>query len=143
MKRIFQLALVLLLAVAFMLPTAAIINADGSDPDWDGVEGIVPAMNDIVLYDYDAHTPANDDYLGYIEVDETYEVPERNPLARDEGYADIEPIYAVTTEGITMVNNVLITWVALGLAALALLLAIIALAKAGHKKTARIKNDFF
>jgi len=139
MKRIFQLALVLLLAMMFVLPATAIINADGSDPDWDGYEGIMPAMDEITPYDI----PSNDDYLGYIEVDEHFEAPERNPLARD-NYVDIETI-SIETDTIGMINTMAIaTWAALGMAALALLLAIIALVKAGRKKSGtRTKNDFF
>ncbi|MCL2445313.1 MAG: hypothetical protein FWD06_00890 [Oscillospiraceae bacterium] len=146
MKRIFQLALITLLAVALMLPAAAIINTDGSDPNWDGVEGIVPAMNDIISDEYDETANHNDDYLGYVEVDEHYEVPERHPLARNnEDYAEIEPISAETggTNGLSNTMAILI-YSALGLALFAVLLSIIALVNAGRKSSRKkIKNDFF
>ncbi|MCL2194519.1 MAG: hypothetical protein FWB76_01010 [Oscillospiraceae bacterium] len=151
MKRIVQLALALALALALMLPAAAIINTDGTDPDWDGYEGIRPMSDVVVLNDAEDL----DDYSAY-ELDAIadydsgfgFDDPEwdRHPLARDgEGYADIEPI-AIGIEPISADNtmmNTIVLWAALGMAALALLLAIIALAKAGRKKPARIKNDFF
>ncbi|MCL2531997.1 MAG: hypothetical protein FWE40_07565 [Oscillospiraceae bacterium] len=141
MKRIFQIALTLALALALMLPVAAIINVDGSDPEWDGYAGIRPAMDDILVIG----EPTDDSPLYGIEIDDYYDGTwERNPLARDgdvdtidapelEGsginaisdYLDIDPISAEVGHSVP----VALFYVGLGVAVLALVLAIIALVK--------------
>ncbi|MCL2445312.1 MAG: hypothetical protein FWD06_00885 [Oscillospiraceae bacterium] len=146
MKRIFQLALALVLALALMLPVAAIANLDGSDPEWDGYEGIRP-MSDVLTIGEPTDEPV-DAVDGYFELDDSYEIPERNPLARDANandeldfidvpelggsgimaisdYLDIEPISAETGHGVPVV----LFYVTLGIAVLALVLAIVALVK--------------
>jgi len=143
MKRIAQFALALLLAFALLLPTAAIINVDGSDPEWTGESAIVPAMEDNLGLDDD--TLYNDGYV------ENWQDSDRHPLARD-GDIAIDPIDApVPGIGGQLANDcapcmwqAIASYAALGLAALALLLAIIALAKIGRKTSGtKIKNDFF
>jgi|GEM_PF-1014998 len=147
MKRIFQLTLALVLALALMLPVAAIANIDGSEPEWDGYAGIRPMSDIITIGD-----PTDEPLDGYFELNDSYEIPERNPLARNEvpddinpidvpelagsgimaisdeiaeGYLGIEPISADLNNGIP----VALFYVTLAVAVLALALAIVALVK--------------
>ena len=44
MKRLLSIVTALLIAALFLLPAAAIINLDGTEPEWDGDPGIRPAI---------------------------------------------------------------------------------------------------
>ena len=47
MKRLLTVITTILVAALFLLPAAAIINLDGTEPEWDGDPGIRPAMETI------------------------------------------------------------------------------------------------
>jgi len=139
MKRILQVALTLALALALMLPVAAIANIDGSEPEWDGYAGIRPMSDELVI---DGVEFANDDaYDYYTEENE----PNRAQFARDgdvdtidvpelqgsginavSDYLEIDPISAELSDSSV---PVVLVYVGLGVAVLALVLAIVALVK--------------
>jgi len=134
MKRIAQLTLALLLALALMLPAAAIINIDGSDPDWDGYAGIRPASDVLVIGDiepdvedyYEYNGPdrsqfARDDEMNFIDVPEL----EGSGIMAINDYLDIEPINAEIGHSVP----VALFYATLAVAVLALVLAIVALVK--------------
>ncbi|MCL2445311.1 MAG: hypothetical protein FWD06_00880 [Oscillospiraceae bacterium] len=152
MKRIAQLTLALLLALALMLPVAAIANLDGSDPEWDGYASIRPASDILIIgdiepdaepdYDIDADEPNRAQFARtpYDDVN-SVDVPELGGsgimaisgeleegyigIEPIDGYLDIEPISANVGHSIP----VALFYVALGVAVLALLLAVVALVK--------------
>lgn len=152
MKRIAQLTLATLLALALMLPVAAIANIDGSEPEWTGYAGIRPMNELLTIDDMDSDIEfANDDGAPFVsDEDELANAPNRAQFARsnenDEvpvgivpisddigGYLDIEGINYVGIEPISAETGhgvpVVLVYVSLGIAVLALALAIVALVK--------------
>jgi len=149
MKRIAQLTLALLLALALMLPVAAIANLDGSEPEWEGYAGIRP-MSDILTigdiepnaepdYDINAEEPNRAQFARNGDVD-TIDVPELEgsgiaaisgeldgyvDIEPIDGYLDIEPISANVGHSVPAA----LFYVGFGVAVLALALAIVALVK--------------
>jgi len=152
MKRLLTIAAAMLVAALFVLPSAAIINLDGTTPEWDGDPGIMPLMETIdglevpveettdvvvrthnsgVLYigepaddlDGDADTNLDGDLIEF----------DRSPFARDMAGADE---WASTPYGADKPSAAtLAIYIGLGAVSLAALgLAIAALVKVGKKK---------
>ncbi|MCL2194518.1 MAG: hypothetical protein FWB76_01005 [Oscillospiraceae bacterium] len=155
MKRIAQLTLVALLALALVLPAAAIANIDGSEPEWDGYAGIRPMSDVLVVGDIEPDVEP-------IEADPYAEEPNRAQFARSNndlpdnyvepiyvdgvadgimaisaeiggGYAEIEPINYPGIEAISAETGhsvpVALFYATLAVAVLALVLAVVALVK--------------
>ena len=145
MKRLLCIVTALLVAAMFALPAAAIINLDGSEPEWTGDPGIRPLTETLDGIDLDGFIPIEPYSEGLSEIngieyigeptdnlDETEEAEDsginRSALARDQA-TDAE----TETEASFGVRLVLIA--ALGLAgAAALAVLVVVLARVRRKK---------
>jgi hypothetical protein len=131
MKRILIIALALTMTLMFALPVAAMLIPEGYE--WDGHSGVRANFADDYPGSHESAEPGiggdedqllNGDYLDIvpisIDLDET-----DNGIEAISDYLDIEPISAQTDAGVLVV----ITYVALGVAVLALALAVVGLLK--------------
>ena len=140
MKRLLSIVTALLVAALFVLPASAIINLDGSEPEWDGDPGIRPAMETIdgiepivylsdedgvVLMNGDSVIAADELPMDELPHDDDLEI-DRSHLARNP-YANVNP---AISSGATLA-----LFIGLGLVSLAALaLAIAAIMKVSRKK---------
>jgi len=141
MKRLLSIVTALLVAALFMLPAAAIINLDGTEPEWDGDPGIRPAMetidgiDGIALLESPVEGLPEGDAVLYIgeptdelpgdQEDEVFEF-DRSHLARG-AEAQVE---SAALSGMNLALYIGLAAVSLA----SLTLSIIALVKAGRKR---------
>ena len=127
MKRLLSIATALFIAALFVLPGAAIAHLDGSEPEWTGEAGIMPAMDTLEgiepieplaegetvgIVPYNEELPGDDgvafigeptDELpggGALELDEIDDF-ERNPLARS---ADMESVGSANVSWVLLIG---------------------------------------
>jgi len=145
MKKLLCVAIALLMTLMFVLPAAAIINVDGSEPEWTGAPGIRPA-DDVLELDepFDAVYDEEDNDEDEPDVTEApvFETTTNAPELDDSNMVDVDDallgaeVAEVAAACPFDQAQFVVTYVALGISVLALVLAIIALAKNRRSKDA-------